>query len=193
MKQVILKRATQAVLLDYRQPFRGFTTNSRLSARRQRRITQNGARVELAALQLFQRQYEGTKYKPTAKYIFLSPTAEMIGVRIYLRATDMDHILQTQVQRGIRREIDIDKIREVLHLKGECCVSNCANRHTSLLTLRRSWLTQRTVNLFIHTTAASSMVMMSMIWRIPKIIYELSVQMPVCNIRTPFSTRFVID
>jgi len=92
---------------------------------------QNGARVELAALQLFQHQCEGMKYKPTAKYIFLSPTAEMIGVRIYLQATDMDHILQTQVQHGIRREIDIDKIREVLHLKGECCVSNCANRHTS--------------------------------------------------------------
>src|SRR6267154_1133874 len=99
---------------------------------------QNGAQVEFAALQLFQHQYEGMKYKPTTKYIFLSPTAEMIGVRIYLRVTDMYHILQMQVQRGIRREIDIDKIKEVLHLKGECCMSNCANCHTSLLTLCRS-------------------------------------------------------
>jgi hypothetical protein len=40
---------------------------------------QNGAQVELAALQLFQHQYKGTKYKPTTKYIFLSPTAEMIA------------------------------------------------------------------------------------------------------------------
>ena len=59
---------------------------------------QNGAQVELAALQLFQCQYKGTKYKKTAKYIILSVTAEMIEVHIYLQATDMDHILQMQVQ-----------------------------------------------------------------------------------------------
>ncbi len=38
----------------------------------------------------------------------------MVGVRIYRRATDMDHVIQAQIRRGINREIDLDRIEEQL-------------------------------------------------------------------------------
>lgn len=49
---------------------------------------------------------------------------EMVGVRIYRRATDMEHILQAQACRGTNREVDLDKIGEQLLLKGNCHVSD---------------------------------------------------------------------
>jgi hypothetical protein len=51
---------------------------------------------------------------------------ELVGVRIYLQVTDMDHILEAQVRRGPRREVRLDEIREQLNLKGDCHVSNSA-------------------------------------------------------------------
>jgi hypothetical protein len=47
----------------------------------------------------------------------------MVGVRIYLRATDMDHVMQAQVRRGTSREINLDAIGKQLELKGKCQVS----------------------------------------------------------------------
>ena len=47
----------------------------------------------------------------------------MVGVRIYRRATDMEHVIQAQIRRGINREIDLDRIEEQLSLKAKCYVS----------------------------------------------------------------------
>jgi len=59
----------------------------------------------------------------------------MVGVRIYLRATDMDHILQTQVCRGTRREIDLDVVRKQLGLKGDCLVSEHTDSQITMSSL----------------------------------------------------------
>ena len=48
---------------------------------------------------------------------------ETVGMHIYQRATDVNHIMQAQVRHRTSREIDLDGIGKLLKLKGKCYVS----------------------------------------------------------------------